>query len=185
MEDGKIIELYFQRDEEAIRQTEAAYGHKLYTLAYRILLSREDAEESVSDTYLTAWKSIPPTRPNCLSAFLGKITRHIALDRWRRRSAGKRGGGEPELALEELEECIPGEDSPEAALRTREFQAAMNRFLGGLPEKERKIFVSRYWYLRSIREISEKCGLSESDIKTRLFRTRGKLRTFLAEEDLM
>ena len=78
-----------------------------------------------------------------------------------------------------------GEDSPEAALRTREFQAAMNRFLGGLPEKERKIFVSRYWYLRSIREISEKCGLSESDIKTRLFRTRGKLRTFLAEEDLM
>ena len=87
--------------------------------------------------------------------------------------------------MEELEECIPGEDSPEAALRTREFQAAMNRFLGGLPEKERKIFVSRYWYLRSIREISEKCGLSESDIKTRLFRTHGKLRTFLAEEDLM
>ena len=185
MEDSNIISLYFARSEQAIQETDNKYGRYCFQIAWNILDNRQDAEESVSDTYLTAWKSIPPTRPNCLSAFLGKITRHIALDRWRRRYAGKRGGGEPELALEELEECIPGEDSPEAALRTREFQAAMNRFLGGLPEKERKIFVSRYWYLRSIREISEKCGLSESDIKTRLFRTRSKLRTFLAEEDLM
>ena len=185
MEDSQIVALYFRRSEQAIVETDNKYGRYCFQIANRILESPEDGEECVSDTYLTVWKSIPPNRPIRLAPFLGKITRHIALDRWRRRYAGKRGGGEPELALEELEECIPGEDSPEAALRTREFQAAMNRFLGGLPEKERKIFVSRYWYLRSIREISEKCGLSESDIKTRLFRTRGKLRTFLAEEDLM
>ena len=185
MEDSQIVALYFRRSEQAIQETDRKFGPYCFQIAWNILDNQQDAEECVSDTYLTAWKSIPPARPNRLSAFLGKITRHIALDRWRRRSAEKRGGGEVTLALEELEDCIPGEDSPEAALHTREFQAAMNRFLEKLPEKERKLFVSRYWYLRSIKEISEKTGLSESYVKTLLFRIRGKLRTFLAEEDLM
>ena len=134
---------------------------------------------------MTAWKSIPPNRPLHLAPFLGKITRHIALDRWRKRFSLKRGGGEVALALEELEDCLPGKDSPEAELRRKEFRDGLNRFLGKLPEQERMIFVCRYWYLRSVKEISEKTGLSESNVKTRLFRTRSKLRTFLAEEELL
>lgn len=185
MEDSQIIALYFRRSEQAIQETDNKYGRYCFQIANRILESPEDGEECVSDTYLTAWKSIPPNRPIRLAPFLGKITRHIALDRWRRRSAGKRGGGEVQLALEELEECIPGKDTPEDALRRKEFRDGLNRFLTTLPEQERMIFVSRYWYLRSIREISQGTGLSEGSIKTRLFRTRSKLRTFLSEEELL
>lgn len=184
LEDSQIITLYFRRSEQAIQETDNKYGHYCFQIASRILLSPEDGEECVSDTYLTAWNSIPPTRPASLAPYLGKITRHIALDRWRRRFAQKRGGGETALALEELEECLPGKDTPEEALHRKEFRAGLNRFLGSLPEQERVIFVSRYWYLRSIREISEGTGLSEGSIKTRLFRTRSKLRTFLQKEEL-
>ena len=112
MEDSSIISLYLARSEQAIQETDNKYGRYCFQIAWNILDNRQDGEECVSDTYLTAWKSIPPTRPNSLSAFLGKITRHIALDRWRRRSAEKRGGGEVQLALEELEDCIPGKDTP-------------------------------------------------------------------------
>lgn len=184
LEDSQIIALYFRRSEQAIQETDNKYGRYCFQIASRILLSPEDGEECVSDTYLTAWNSIPPTRPASLASYLGKITRHIALDRWRRRFAQKRGGGETALALEELEECLPGKDTPEEALHRKEFRAGLNRFLGSLPEQERVIFVSRYWYLRSIREISEGTGLSEGSIKTRLFRTRSKLRTFLQKEEL-
>ena len=185
MEDSQIIALYFQRSEQAIQETDNKYGHYCFQIANRILESPEDGEECVSDTYLTAWKSIPPNRPVHLAPFLGKITRHIALDRWRRRFAQKRGGGEVELALEELEDCIPARDTPEAALKQKRFRDGLNRFLGSLPEQERMIFVSRYWYLRSIREISEGTGLSEGSIKTQLCRTRKKLRFFLEQEDLL
>ena len=111
MEDSQIIALYFRRSEQAIQETDLKYGHYCFQIANRILESPEDGEECVSDTYLTAWKSIPPNHPNRLAPFLGKITRHIALDRWRRRFAQKRGGGEVELALEELEDCIEGKDT--------------------------------------------------------------------------
>ena len=185
MMDAQIVDLFFARSEQAIQETDRKYGHFCFKIAWSILSNREDAEESVSDSYLAAWNCIPPTRPNQLGAFLAKITRHIALDRWRRRSAEKRGGGEVDVALEELEDCIAGSDTAEGTLQRKELQAALNRFLETLPERERAFFVSRYWYLRSIREISEKTGLSESDIKTRLFRTRGKLRTFLAEVELL
>ena len=179
MEDSQIVTLYFRRSEQAIQETDNKYGHYCFQIASRILSSPEDGEECVSDTYLTAWNSIPPTRPASLAPFLGKITRHIALDRWRRRFAQKRGGGEVALALEELEE------TPEAALNRKEFRDGLNRFLESLPERERVIFVSRYWYLRSIREISEGTGLSEGSIKTQLCRTRKKLRFFLEQEDLL
>ena len=185
MKDDEIIALYFRRDEDAIRQTELAYGGKLYNLSYRLLWNREDAEESVSDTYLSAWNSIPPTRPAFLAAFLAKITRHISLDRWRKNAAGKRGGGETAVALEELEECISGGSDPEAQLRAKELRGALNRFLDGLPQRERVLFVSRYWYLRSVKQMAEETGLSESSVKTQLFRTRGKLRRFLDKEGLL
>lgn len=185
MLDAQIVDLFFARSEQAIQETDRKYGHFCFKIAWSILSNREDAEESVSDTYLAAWKCIPPTRPIQLGAYLAKITRHISLDRWRRRSAEKRGGGEVDLALEELEECIAGSDTAEGTLQRKELQAALNRFLEALPEQERGIFVSRYWYLRSVAEISEKTGASAGSIKTRLFRTRKKLRFFLEQEDLL
>ena len=185
LEDSQIVTLYFRRSEQAIQETDNKYGHYCFQIASRILSSPEDGEECVSDTYLTAWNSSPPTRPASLAPFLGKITRHIALDRWRRRFAQKRGGGEVALALEELEDCLPGKDTPEETLRRKEFRDGLNRFLETLPERERVIFVSRYWYLRSIREISQGTGLSEGSIKTQLCRTRKKLHTFLQKEELL
>lgn len=185
VEDMKIIELYFARSEQAIQETDRKYGHYCFRIANNILENQEDAEEAVSDTYLTVWKSIPPTRPSVLTAFLGKITRHISLDLWRKRFAGKRGAGETAVVLEELEECVAASDSPEDAVRAKELRKALASFVNALPEREQKIFVSRYWYLRSVRYISDRTGLSESNIKTMLFRIRGKLRTFLIEEDLL
>lgn len=185
MEDSQIIDLYFSRDQQAIQQTDKKYGRFCRQIAWSILSNQEDSEESVSDTYLTAWNSIPPTRPSQLSAFLAKITRHVSLDRWRRNSAEKRGGGETAVALEELEECISGGSTPEAVLQAKELRAALNRFLGQLPQRERVLFVSRYWYLRPVKELAEKTGMSESSVKTQLFRTRGKLRRFLMEEGLV
>lgn len=185
MEDAGIIALYWKRSEQAIRETDHKYGRYCFQIAQNILESREDAEEAVSDTYLAAWKSIPPTRPTVLSAFLGKITRHMSLSLWRKRTAGKRGAGETALVLEELEECLASTDSVEEAYETAELRRALDRFVKSLPQKERLVFVSRYWYLRSVKDISERTGLSESNIKTMLFRTRGKLRNFLKEEDLL
>ena len=181
MKDEQIIDLYFQRSEEAIRQTEAAHGHKLYTLAYRILCSREDAEESVSDTYLAAWNTIPPRRPNFLNAFLAKMTRHISIDRWRKRSAQKRGGGEIILALDELEECVDTHNV-ETELAKKELTRVLNAFLSSLPETERNVFLCRYWYLDSIQTILEVSGFSQRKVTSMLHRLRGKLRKKLSEE---
>lgn len=185
MEDNRIIDLFFSRSEQAIQEVQGKYGNFCYKIAWNILENREDSEESVNDTYLSAWRSIPPTRPKRLSAYLAKLTRHIALDRWRRRSAEKRGGGETALALEELEDCLSGGDNTQAALLGKQLQEALNRFLESLPEKERVIFVSRYWYLYPVKEIARHTGATESGIKTQLFRTRNRLRFFLEKEELL
>lgn len=182
MEDKAIIDLYWTRSENAISQTAVKYGAYCYTIAYNILSSREDSEESVNDTYLAAWNTMPPRRPNVLSAFLGKITRYISLDRWKRRSAAKRGGGEVPLALEELENCIPGGEDPEKTLARKELLRSIDSFLEELPAAERKVFVCRYWYLDSVSDIAERFGFSESKVKTMLFRTREKLRVKLGKE---
>ena len=180
MEDGKIIELYFQRDEEAIRQTEAAYGHKLYTLAYRILLSREDAEESVSDTYLKAWDSIPPTKPTFFFAYLSKICRFLCFGKLDWKNASKRKAEMVELTAE-MELCIP-DLSREAQVRSQELGQLLNDFLGTLSEENRKLFMRRYWYADSVAEIAQRFRMGESKVKTRLFRTRNQLRVFLEKE---
>ena len=185
LEDTQIVNLFFIRSEEALRETDRKYGHFCFKIAWNILENQEDAEESVSDTYLAAWKSIPPTRPSQLSAFLAKITRHISLVRWRRRSAEKRGGGEADVALEELEECVAGSNTVESTVAAKELQAALNRFLETQSEMERVLFVSRYWYLRPVKEIADKTGLSVSNVKTQLCRTRKKLRFFLEKEELL
>ena len=185
MEDNAIIDLYWARSENAISQTAVKYGGYCYAIAYHILESPEDSEESVNDTYLAAWNTMPPKRPNALSAFLGKITRYISLDRWKHRSASKRGGGQTTLALEELEECVSGGENPEERLARKELLSLVNRFLGGLSETERRVFVCRYWYLDSLEDIAAKTGLTKGHISTMLHRTRKRLCICLQKEGLL
>ena len=182
MNDKSIVDLYFNRDEEAITQTEKKYGRYCYSIAYNILTNKEDAEESVSDTYMTAWRAIPPRRPSVLSTFLGKITRNLAIDRWRERVATKRGGGEVTLALEELEDCVAGLQNVEMEYEQKELIQAYVKFLDALPVTERRVFLCRYWYVDSVDTIAAKFGFSQSKVKTMLYRTRAKLRKQLAEE---
>ena len=184
MDDNKIIELYWNRSEKAISETAIKYGGYCYTIAYNILSNSEDSEESVNDTWLAAWNTMPPKRPKLLAAFLGKMTRYISLDRWKNRIAAKRGGGEVPLALEELEECISGENSVEKEYLKKEFAMTMNRFMENLPETERKVFLCRYWYLDSIEDIAKRFSFSESKVASMLHRTRGKLRKMLEQEGI-
>ena len=184
MEDHAIIELYWERAEDAISKTAAKYGGYCYTIAYNILSNNEDAEESVNDTWLAAWNTMPPRRPKLLAAFLGKMTRYISLDRWKNRTARKRGGGEVPLVLEELEECISGEDSVEKEYLQKEFAKSLNQFVEDLPDVERKVFLCRYWYMDSIETIAERFGFSESKVASMLHRTRGKLRKMLEQEGI-
>ena len=185
MEDGQIIDLYWARDEQAIAATSAKYGSYCHSIAYNILASREDAEESVNDTYMAVWNRIPPHRPSPLSLFLGKITRNISLNLWRNKHRDKRGGSEMTLALDELLDCIPSNQDTALAYERKELTRAINRFLASLPRDERDIFVSRYWFLAGISEISNKFGFTESKVKSMLYRTRKKLKHYLTEEGLL
>ena len=182
MDDKGIIDLYFDRSEKAISETAVKYGKYCFSIAFNILTDKEDSEESVNDTWLAAWNNIPPRVPAILSTFLGKITRNISLNRWKSLRAYKRGGGEVTLALEELEGCVSGGENPEAQLEQKELLRAVNRFLAGLPEMERKVFVCRYWYLDSVPHIAQKLGWTPSRVTSMLHRTRGKLRRQLDKE---
>lgn len=184
MDDNSIIDLYFDRSEQAISETAVKYGSFCYSIAYNILSSREDAEESVSDTYLSVWNYIPPKRPNVFSAFLGKITRHLSIDKWRSRRAAKRGGGEMEVALEELGEIPSGQSTEEAYLRKEQLRA-LNRALEKLPEQQRSVFLCRYFYLDSNAEIADHFGFTEGQVKTMLCRIRSKLRTAMEQEGML
>jgi len=182
MEDARIVALYFDRDETAISESQKKYDRYLTAISYNILADTGETEECVSDTYLAAWNAMPPHRPQLLSAFLGKITRRLSIDRYRARSAAKRGGGETALALEELGECIGGQNSTEDALAQRELAALINRFLGSLGETERLVFLRRYWYLEPIAHIAAQLGFSKSKVTSMLRRTREKLRAALEKE---
>lgn len=184
MEDQKIVDLYWSRSEAAISETQRRYGKYCYSIAYSILVNNEDAEECVNDTYMAAWKAIPPKRPSVLAAFLGKITRHLSIDRWRARSRYKRGCGEIVLALEELGECA-AEETVEGALERKQLTLAFNRFLESLPETERRVFLCRYWYLDPISDIANYYGFSDSKVTSMLHRTRKKLRAVLEKEGLL
>ena len=179
-----IVDLYWQRSELAISETNQKYGRYCHRIAYNICGTDEDAEECVNDTWLRAWNLMPDQRPAVLSAFLGRITRNFAINCIKAKTRLKRGGGEAVLALDELEECIPGGTEPEQALEEKELERTIGRFVSGLPDAERTVFILRYWYVASIDEISEKLRFSKGKIKSILFRTRGKLRTYLQEEGL-
>ena len=179
MEDSEIIGLYWQRSEEAISATEAKYGGYCAAIATRILCDAEDAKECVNDTWLAAWNAIPPQKPERLSAYLGRLTRNLSLNRAKAASAEKRGGGQRELALAELEECVPD------PVEEQELTAALNRFLCGQSVPRRNIFIRRYWYLVPIRELAEEFGMSERAMTSLLFRMRGQLKRFLEQEGIV
>ena len=178
MDDSKIVEMYFFRDEKAIEETSAKYGRLCYFIAYNILKNESDSDECVNDTYLRLWNSIPPNKPENLGAYSAKITRNISLDRYREALAQKRGAMEP-LPTEELEWCLSENDtSPESELIMKE---CINSFLGSLDKEKRIVFVQRYFYMCEIKEIAKKNGLSESNTKVILSRLRQKFKNHLIE----
>ncbi|MBO4418381.1 MAG: RNA polymerase sigma factor [Oscillospiraceae bacterium] len=185
MEDRQIVALYWERNPAAIDRTAEKYGSYCTTVARNILQNREDAEECVNDTWLCAWNSIPPNRPENLATFLGRLTRNRAIDRLRSRNSLKRGQGATPLALEELSTVIPAVAGPESELLLEELVQSVNRFLGTLSQKERDVFLCRYWYFDSVAEIGADFGFSESKVKTLLYRTRKKLRQALQKEGLL
>lgn len=182
MEDARIVDLYWARSETAIDETSTKYGKYCYTIAHNILANAEDADESVNDTYLDAWNSMPPHRPVILSTFLGKITRRISIDKWRSHSAEKRGGGEIILALDELSDCVPSSRNVEQEVEAAMLGKLIDNFVMSLPIMERRVFICRYWYLDPIASICQQFGFSQSKVKVMLHRTRNSLRNYLEKE---
>ena len=182
MDDQSIIALFWKRSEQAIAETDRKYGAYCYSIAYHALANNEDAEESVSDTYMAAWNQLPPHRPSILATFLGKITRCISINRWKAKNTAKRGGGQITLALEELDNCVDGTQDIEANSDARELYACLNRFLDSLPKVERDIFLRRYWFFDPIAVIAESYGFTQSKVTSMLHRMRGKLRKQLEKE---
>lgn len=184
MEDARIVDLYWQRSDAAIRETDNKYGPYCRSIAYRILQNHEDTEECVDDTYMGAWNSMPDKRPACLSPYLGKITRNLALNRVTRQNSQRRGGGELSLCLEELSDCVPDRFNLERELEERELNRRLRAFISSLPQTERRVFLSRYFYMLSTEETARRLGFSQSKVKSMLFRTRKKLLAYLKEGDV-
>ena len=182
MEDAQIVSLYWDRDESAIRETETKYGRYLTKIACNILNDVEDSRESVNDTYLAAWDSIPPHRPGILSAYLAKLTRRISIDRFRYSTRDKRMGSEYALSLEELGDCVCGGDTTQEAVNEKLLADAIGIYLRLLPEDARTAFVGRYYFLDPLKEVAAYCGMSESKAKSLLYRTRVGLKEYLQKE---
>ncbi len=185
MRDEEIIELYVKRQEQAVTETDRKYGSRLLGLAMRILNSREDSEECVSDTYLAAWNAIPPTIPVYFFAYLAKITRHAAFGRYDYHTAAKRDCRMMELR-EELQECVEDKalEGPEEHMQAQYVAELLEKFLKALPEEKRKVFLRRYWYFDSIDTISTRYGMSQSKVKSMLFRIRRELKEYLEKEEV-
>lgn len=182
MDDGRIVDLFLARDEVAIAHTSQKYGKRLRTLSHGIVQDLQTAEECENDTYAAAWNSIPPNEPRAyLYAFLARIVRHISLNCCRHRSRLKRSAHICELSAE-MEQCIPAPDESACRLDDVLLKDAINGFLASLEPQKRNIFLRRYWYLDSIADISRRFGLTESNVKTTLFRSRSKLRAYLEQE---
>lgn len=185
MSDEEIIKLYQQRNEAAISATNDSYGTYCYSIANRILRSAEDSRECVNDTWLRTWHAIPPQHPRCLRTFLAKITRNLAFDRFKREHAHKRGAGEIQLALDELEECVPARSDVEGEVLSQELKHSIDGFLSGISEQKRDIFLRRYFYVESTAAIAKRYGLKESNVLMILSRTRKELKTYLKKEGFL
>lgn len=185
MEDQKIVSLYWQREESAIEHTQRKYGKFLLGVARNILADLEDSKESVNDTYLHAWNSMPPHRPSVLSAFLAKITRRVSVDRLRKRNSQKRGGNQYVMSLSELSESISEGDTTQQAFSEYLLNQAVEEYVRSLPQEKRTVFLLRYFFLDSVRDIARHCDVSESKVKTMLFRCRQELAEYLKKEGLL
>ncbi len=183
MEDQAIVELYWARNERGIEEARRKYGALCQGVALRVLESPEDSEECVSDTWLRSWNAMPPQRPSLLGAFLARITRNLALDRWRSQHAARRFGGEAALALEELEDCVSGE-SLEDEVSRRALLRALNDFLRSLPAGDRRLFLRRYWSVETLQSLAQAEGMSVSALHRRLRRLRGRLADRLRKEGI-
>ena len=182
MEDQQIIELYWARSEQAIRESETKYGAFCLSIARNILSQEQDAEECVNDTWLRAWNAMPPQRPNILSAFFGKLTRNLSLDRWRHTRAAKRGGSQTEVALHELEDCLPDRRGPEEQLEAAETAQIISAFLRSQGKVDRALFVRRYFHLEPLARLGAELGMTEGQVKSRLHRIRKRLKLVLERE---
>lgn len=181
MDDGQIVQFYWDRDERAIPATADKYGNYCTSIAKNILGNPEDAEECVNDTYMRAWNSMPPHRPNVLSAFLGKITRNVSLNRYKQNTADKRGGGEVPAVLEEIAELVSDTDSVEQEVDRRELVKAIDAFWDRLPTEKRSLFLCRYWYFDSVSNLASRFGMTENHVSVTLNRLRLKLHNYLQE----
>lgn len=182
MQDDMIVALYWQRDESAILKTEQKYGRYLSKIAYNILSNIEDSKESVNDTYLKAWDSMPPHKPHILATYLGKITRQLSIDIFRTRNRAKRQTSQYILSLSELEDCVSGGDTTQQHIDLHLLSEAINAYLYTLSTEARNTFVGRYYFMDSIKEVAAYYGMSESKVKSMLFRTRQGLKAYLEQE---
>ncbi len=182
MEDEQIVALFWRRDQEAIVQSQRKYHPYLSKIAYNILHDQEDSQEVVNDTYFKAWQSIPPQRPSKLSIYLGRLTRHGAIDRYRHHTSQKRQGDTYAMCLEELEECCATGQDPQQVLDGKLLAQAISQFLCTLKPQTRAMFLGRYYFLDSLKEVAQYCGVHESKAKSTLFRVRKALRAYLRQE---
>lgn len=181
MEDRELIAGLTERDDAVLRELEKTYGGYCYAVAYNVLGCREDAEETVNDALNAAWRAIPPAQPRCLRAYLGKLTRNLALKRARFDGAQKRGGGESAAVYEELSECLPGGDTAESAADAHALRDLLRDFVHRLPPAKRRVFLLRYWYFESVPAIAGATGCSEAKVTSLLFRLRRQLKEELTE----
>ena len=181
MDDAKIVQLYWDRNEQAIPATAEKYGSYCTSIAKNILGNHEDAEECVNDTYMNAWNSMPPHRPGILSTFLGKIVRNLSFNRYKHNTTDKRGGGQATVVLDEIAEFVSDTDSVEQAIDRKELVKAIDSFLDRLPAHKKNIFVCRYWYFDSISDIASRFGMTENNVSVTLNRLRLKLHNYLLE----
>ena len=185
MDDDMILNMYWVRCESAIDETAKKYGNYCAVIAKNILNNNEDSEECVNDTYLKTWESIPPQRPLLFRSFLGKITRNLALNKYKELRTQKRGGGEVALLFSELEDCIPSSSNVELECEAGIVIDAINKCLMSMNDENRTVFVRRYWYADSIGAIASRCQMSESKVKSMLFRTRNILKNHLENEGVV
>ena len=182
MKDAEIVALYWDRNEEAIQQTQQKYGAYLTKIAYNILSDFEDSKECVNDTYLKAWNSMPPHRPGILSTYLGKIARQLSIDVFRKKHSTKRYASEYAASLDELGDSFPDSTAPEQTLDAKLLDDAINRFLRTLPDDARNTFIGRYYFFDSLKNVAAYCGMSEARAKSMLYRTRQSLKAYLVKE---
>lgn len=182
MRDDEIVELYMNRDEAAIRETEKKYGHYLTKIAYHVLSDWEDCKESVNDTYLSAWNAIPPHRPNILPSFLAVITRRISIDIYRKNNRNKRKISEYAISLSELDDCLSAGNVTEQDVDLHLLGKSINDYLRTRSVEERDVFIGRYYFADSIREVASYCNISESKTKSILYRLRNGLKAYLVKE---